>query len=345
VRRAARIVLVSLLCLAAKTQAQAPSCADPDAAFIALREAQAGSELALDEIQRHLAAGFAASGVAVCAGEAASQRRVAEVEIDAEPAGPAASRAVLRIRVKDAVTSKTLERSVDLAATPEDSRTLLVALYVEELVQASWIETTLRDRIHLREHPVATPPEVQREVDAVLPAIVPPSHEPRFRLSFSGAVAYFETELIQAGPELSFGWRVLPWLELSLRAGYRLSPTTSAPNGTIDVRTLLGGLFIDAFWRTNTKLSLHFPQGMDAARVQFVGHPRADAEASTAVRPALVVSHGVGLRVVMTPWLSLGALARFCWTLLPAEAADDLRAVTGVSGLGGEGTLSFDTHF
>lgn len=340
---AARIVLASsLLCSGATARAEAPSCADPQAAFIALSQGPAGSELALDEIQRHLAAGFAASGVAVCSGESAAQRRVAEVEIDAEAA---ASRAVLRIRMKDAVTNKTLERSVDLAATPEDSRTLLVALYIEELVQASWIETTLHDRIHLREQPVATPPEVQREVAAVLPVPAATSREPRLRLSFSGALAYFETALIQAGPELSFGWRALPWLELSLRAGYRLSPTTSSPNGTIDVRTLLGGVFIEPFWRAHTRLSLHFPQGIDAARVQFVGHAGADAEASSAIRPAVVVSHGAGLRAVMSAWLSLGAVARFCWTLLPAEAADDLRTVTGISGLGGEGVLSFDTHF
>jgi hypothetical protein len=326
----------------AEAEAQLPSCADPNVALVLLRQGRAGSALALPEVARHLAAGFASSQVAICFEASPSQRQVAEVEI---ASNSESSATVLRIRMTDRVTNKTLERSVDLAAIPEDSQSVLVALYIEELVQASWIEMTLRNRVFLKEHPVSAPPEVQREIEAVLPEAALPTRAPRLRLSLGGALLLFANGLTQAGPDVWFGFRALSWLELSLRVGYRMGPRVSAPHGSIDVQALLGGLFIDPFWRANARLSLHFPQGLDAARVRFQAQADQGAEASPGLRLALIVSHGAGVSVAITPLFSLGVLGRFCWTLLPGEAADDGRSVTGYSGLGGEGALTLDTHF
>jgi hypothetical protein len=217
---------------------------------------------------------------------------------------------------------------------------------VEELLQASWAEVALQKRIYLQEHAVATPPAVQRELDTVLPTAERGGPKARWlRLSLAAAVSGSQGGLVLLGPDLMFGAAPASWLEISLRAGYRASLTVAAQHGEIRADALLGGLFLEPRWQANAVVSLCFPQGMDVAQVRFSGLANDSGRGRGGNRVALVVSHAAGLRIAFNTRVSITLLGRFMWTLLPAEAADELRTVTGVAGVGGEGALSVDTHF
>jgi hypothetical protein len=104
----------------------------------------------------------------------------------------------------------------------------------------------------------------------------------------------------------------------------------------------LAGLFAEAVWNPARRVALRFPQGVDASLVTFVARPGERAVAGAAVLPAVVISHGLGVRWALSPVVSVGAVGRFCWTLLGAEATDAGRVVTGVSGIGAEGALAIE---
>jgi hypothetical protein len=289
-------------------------------------------------VARQLEAGLAAAGVGVCVGEGSAARSVAHVEV----AGAASTGGVeLRITIRDDVTTKTLERWVRLSSIPEDSRAVAVALYIEELLQASWAELALAKRVYLREHPPSPPRAVTREVASVFPPVSPAA----LRVSVGGAVETFHGGLVQGGPRLEVGYQIRSWLGASARFGYFWAPTVGAPHGTITAQAIEAGASLDPAWVVTPRWSLHFPQGMDVADVSFFGNPRPDAVAQGGTRGAVVVSHGAALRFALTSGLSVSCGGRFVWTLLPAEASDDGRVVVGLSGLGAEGDLAIDWHF
>jgi hypothetical protein len=334
-----RAALLALLCLwpANRVRAEPLACGQPQAATVLLRGAGT-PQAALAQIARHLGAGLARVGVAVCVGAGPEQRQVAAMEVDLSPGGEA-----LHIRMQDAITTKTLARAIDLGEIPPDSRALAVALYIEELLSVSWAEVPLQRRIYLREHPAQPPPaEPPPERAAAQSASAPPR---RVRLALGLAAARFAGGVTQLGPEFQVGLRALPWLELWLRAGYRTGPWQSAPHGSVQAQALLGGFALDPFWQATRALTLHFPQGLDVQQVNFHVRARADAQSAPGSRPALVFGHGAGLRVMMHRILSLSLLARLCWTALPAEAAEGALVITGVSGVGGEGSFTLDGHF
>jgi hypothetical protein len=326
--------------------AQPISCARPNRPAVVLQ----AHGVDIGAMAHQLAVGLGAAGVAVCGVDQVLGQRVASVDIAADPQRASA----LLIRVSDDVTSKTLQRSVDLAAIPADSRATALALYVEELLQASWAELTLNGRQYLREHPVAAPPEVQREVDTVLKA--PARSEPAvgsaatprervWRISLSAALLSFPGMLTQFGPQLSVGYRVLAWLEPALRVGYRVSSVVHAPHGTIASEAVLAGAYVDAFFALSHVFSVHLPQGFDVSRITFLPAAHADSMGvASATRTALVVEHGAGLRVHMTAALSVSAIGSFCWTLLRAQAADDQHVVAGIAGVGAAVELTLDGH-
>jgi hypothetical protein len=321
--------------------AQSSSCTEAHRPTVFLRSHDAE----IERIAVQLAVGLAVSGVAVCVGDAALGMRVASVDIVADPARESSR----QIRVRDAVTSKTLERAVDLGAIPPDSRATALALYVEELLQASWAELALNSHGFLREHPPAAPAEVQRELARVLPTAAPGPERAAsaraWRISLGAAFVSFPGMLTQLGPQLSVGYRALPWLEPALRIGYRASPLVHAPDGTIAVQALLAGAYVDLFFALSRALSVHFPQGIDVSHVTFLtGANAGSPSVARATRAALVVEHGAGLRFHLADALSITAVARFCWTVLRAQAADQQRVVTGISGVGLAAEISLDGH-
>jgi hypothetical protein len=346
--------VLALAWLSAVAHAQPISCAEPQRPVVILQ----AHDVAIEAMAQQLAVGLGAAGVAVCGVDQALGRRVASVELAPDPQRLGA----VLIRVSDDVTRKTLQRSIELAAIPRDSRATALALYVEELLQASWAELALNGRQYLREHPAAAPPEVQREVDSVLsapvrsPRIVNAAAQPRenaaaqpreraWRISLGALLLSFPGMLTEYGPNLTVGYRVLPWLEPALRVGYRVSSTLHAPHGTIASEAVLAGAYVDAFFALSRVFSLHFPQGFDVSRITFLPAAHADSTSvASATRTALVVQHGAGLRTHITDALSISAIGSFCWTLLSARAADDQIVVAGIAGVGAAAELTLDGH-
>jgi hypothetical protein len=337
--------VLALAWLSAVAHAQPISCAEPQRPVVILQ----AHDVAIEAMAQQLAVGLGAAGVAVCGVDQALGRRVASVEIAPDPQRVGA----VLIRVSDDVTRKTLQRSIELAAIPRDSRATALALYVEELLQASWAELALNGRQYLREHPAAAPPEVQREVDSVLsaPARSPgvtaaaPPRERAWRISLGAALLSFPGMLTEYGPQVSVGYRVLPWLEPALRVGYRVSSAVHAPHGTIASEAVLAGAYVDAFFALSRVFSVHFPQGFDVSRITFLPAAHADSTSvASATRTALVVQHGAGLRAHITDALSVSAIGSFCWTLLSARAADEQIAVAGIAGVGAAAELTLDGH-
>jgi hypothetical protein len=322
--------------LAGTAAAQTSRCQDPAAVRVTLRVV---SDLVLEsDVARQLEAGFSGADVAVCvdAGSAVKPGDpVAQVEVTTD-------RASLRVRIRDGITRKTLERELQFGALPPDSRAVALALFVEELLHASWSELALKGRIERTGTSPRVAAAVRREVDELLQ---PAAAVPRVQISLGAAAAHFSSGLTQLGPELWLGLRLLPWLETSLRTGYRVGPSEQAAHGSISAQAVLAGLFLTPFVALGEAVWLLLPQGVDFSRVTFLADPIARAAAESGVRSALIVSHGAGVRVALGGAFSFSIVARFCWALLAARASDEAAVVTGISGVGGEVGLALGAHF
>jgi hypothetical protein len=337
-----RIVLVTAL-FASTARADLPACAS-EADVLLTSEPEA---VPLDEVYAQLAAGLSGSGIRVCG--TTTGEPLARVTLIGDPRDETPT-----IRVSDRVTHKQLERSLELAQIPADGRPVAIALYIEELLQVSWAELALKTEAAAQREPISAPQEVKREVAKALPppkrqVIVRPPRAPRpplgVRLAVGATISRFHGGLTQAGPTLSLGLSVRRWLEASLRLGYRLAPRSYAQSGSVDTQSMVAGAFLTPRVSLGTRLSLLFPQGFDVSSTTFLAHANADAVAGSAVRVAVVILHGAGLEVRLTRSLSLCAIGRLSWTALPAEAAEDGRAVVGISGIGGEGELTLNARF
>ncbi|HKP62958.1 MAG TPA: hypothetical protein VJV78_39755 [Polyangiales bacterium] len=294
-------------------------------------------------IARPLAAGLAGSGIAVCLRDTSSGSRVASVDLERAPDEPS----TWRIVVSDAMTRKLLERTVALGAMPEDSRAVALALYVEELLQASWAELALEDRVYLQEHPVAAPPAVRAEVARVL-------QEPRaarreatswFRVSLAGMLAVSQGRLVQAAGQLGFAVRALRWFEPGLRIGYGTCPAVDAPHGSIGASFASAGVNLELLVPLSPLFDLRLPQAIDVLHVTFTGHADPDSDGYREVRGAVSVTHGLGARVLLGAGIGVSALAGFSWMWLPAEATDGSHTEAGISGFGGKAELAIDAAF
>jgi hypothetical protein len=294
------------------------------------------------EVARQLAGGLAPSGVRVCVDQGPREGRVAQVEVEDQRG----TGVLVKITLHDDVTTKTLQRSIDLSAIPADSRALAISVYVEELLQASWAELALGKRVYLRSRQSAAPAEVRREVAKVMAPARRPREPPRFRASVGAAVAGFHGGLVHAGPELDLGVRVLRWLEGSVHLGYRFGPDVAATHGAVANQALVGGLAASLVLpEISGRLTVVLPQALYAARVDFDPEAKPGAVATGASRFGVYFSHGAGARFALGPTFSLTGIAAFCWTARPAEAADGRVVVTGIAGAGGAARLTFDTHF
>ncbi len=305
----------------------------------------------IQPVVQQLAVGLSASGIGVCGSdEGASIARVVIVggPHDASPT----------VRVEDDVTHKRLERRLELSGVPVDGRPVAIALYVEELLQVSWAELAMRTRAASLHAPVDAPPEVAREVARALPPLreqpqpaqltserrrrTPPGP---LRLSIGGSLTRYRGGLSQAGPVVGVGYRLLAWLEASVRFAYRLPARTRARNGRVDTQSIVGGAQLTPRVRLPAGVSLVFPQGLDVIGVTFLARANEDAIAKSASRVAVLINHGAGLSAELSRGFSLCALGRVSWTASPAEASDDGRVVVGIAGVGGEGELSLNAHF
>jgi len=330
--------VVLVLACALPLRAQVAGCRGPHAPNIALDWHEPAALALRAAVARSLAAELASAGIGVCTGNQARSTPVARIELEAVE-----SRDRWRIRVHDDVTDKTVERTVALTGMPPDSWSVALALYIEELLHASWTELQLARRVHLarRSHPV--PAAVTREVTR---ALQPVADSPAaLRLGLGGFAIAWSSGLNQAGAQLAVHMRALSWLEPGLRLSYAFGLTTHTPHGAIDTQLLAAGLNAELLMPLSDTVWLRWPQAIDFGRLAFHARPDALATGRDAAGATIYVTHGLGLRIALPARLALSAAARFAWALLPARAADDRQVATGLTGVGGQLELMIDASF
>jgi hypothetical protein len=232
----------------------------------------------------------------------------------------------ISVTVRDSVTGKRLQREIALAAVPPDARPLTVALAVDELLRASWIELALPDA------PAATRP-VAPEI-AALARVPAGAAAPRaWELGAALAAERFGGGTRQAGVDLVI--RAAParplWLHVAL--ALRKAADVSAADGVVHATVLgaEGGAEV-ALPPTDRRWRLALGASGRLLRASLSGAPRPDARGEDASATAFYLCAGVrgALRLGRSFGLSLGAGFG-----APVRGVDVLDGETRVAGLSG----------
>lgn len=238
----------------------------------------------------------------------------------------------LSLSVEDRATDKRLVRSVSLRGIPADARAFAIAVAVDELVRASWLEAVMTHREAPHVPPTPPPPPIVIVVarESLAPRDVEPS-------TTNGALgAMLAGEHASGGQtwggfdaRASWGGR----LTIGGRLGYRLGVVARADHGDVESSAILGGLSLAyalASRRSPWNLDV-FARG-DAARIAFVGRAASGARGASDAALGWFAGGGVaGSRAIGGTWrlvLELSATA----PLRSVGALDNGREVIAMSG-------------
>lgn len=268
-------------------------------------------------------AGLAARDIDVClAGEGPPRAAIAAVRI----AQPAANRVGVSVEVRDSLTEKRLTRNVDLSAVPRDGRAFAVALAVDELLRASWVELAIQ---RARRPARRAPPEVARVVQSTIS--VPREHP--FHVGVRAAAEHYAGGQTHLGADAALTLALAPRWQLELLVGAREALVVTAPDGRVlasaaGAAAQMGYLLVDT-----QRVEVAVLGGARATWVRFRGDAdagRAEAELSGLCAYART-GLGAAARIAGPLWLELGVSAG---APLRALAATDRGAVvSAVSGL------------
>lgn len=272
-----------------------------------------------------LGAGLEARHIQLC--DAASAEASAAAGASSEVALSVTSTDVVLVAVRDTVTGKRLVREVPLGAVPPDARPLTLALAVDELLRASWIELALPDA-PAPARPVA--PEIAAS------ARLPPAGAATSRaweLGAGLAAERFGGGTRQAGVDLLV--RAAParplWLHAAL--GLRRAADVRAADGVVHATSV--GVDVGAevvLPPTGQRWRLALGASGRLLRASLSGEPRADAHGADAAATAVYLCAGLrgAVRLGRAFGLSLGAGFG-----VPVRGVDVLDGATRVAGLSG----------
>jgi len=226
------------------------------------------------------------------------------------------------VTVLDAITGKRLERAVALAPVPRDARPLTVALAIDELLRASWVELGLPD---------APPPA--RPVPPEIGALVAP--RPRRAVEFGAALAAerFGGGTTLGGIELvarrAPAGLVIPHVAVGLRRG----ATVHAADGDVRATAFEAEAGVELALPPRAR-RWELQLGLSGRLLHAVlsGRPRADARGADATADALYLVAGLRGAVRLTRAFGF-ALAGSVG--VPLRAVDVLDGETRVAGLSG----------
>jgi hypothetical protein len=269
-----------------------------------------------------LAAGLSARHIELCWDEGLALADAAsELAFSGSPA------AAVTITIRDAITGKLVVREVELRAVPADARPLTLALAVDELLRASWVELTLADAPR---PPRAVPSEIG-EIVAASPGRT--SAVGRWQLSAAIAAEHFGGGSEQAGVDVAARVSLQTRLGLEGTLGLRREAPVDAADGTAR------GTAIDAALDAAIVLAPHARRwelellaGARGMHLEVSGDPRAGARGHDASAIALYLDAGLraGVRVGRASGLSLtGSFG------VPVHAVDILDGDTRIAGLSG----------
>jgi len=236
------------------------------------------------------------------------------------------------VEVQDAVTSKRVSRTVNLANVPADGRAFAVALAADELLWASWAEVALersRPQKEAKSAPAPPPPpQVVRGVERQLP------REPStLRVGARAAGEYFGGGQTQLGVDAVFLPQLGRRFQLELAGGVRRGLSVNAEHGV--VRSNAAGISLGLGYRLIAAQRAEFGLGVSlrAAYVQFVGEAEPQASDDTYSGVAAFARSGLfgAFNAAGPLWLAVSAGAGA--PLRALEVRDAGRVVSGMSGL------------
>lgn len=275
-------------------------------------------------VLEQLAADLAERGITAC-----------EAPVDGSPLGDVqvtlARPAALSLDLRDDVTQKRVARTLSLAGVPADARGLSIALAVEELLHASWIEAALAPPPAPAPLPVPTPvPPVVVASNAVETARLPRS--PVAFVAVVAAADHATGGLTGIGGDVRLAWGGRA--TLGVQAGARASPDTASTHGSVRPQELLVGLAgAYALVPRERRWGAELVVRVDAVDVQLSGVAGPGAQASSGAALGAVASGGVG------GWMGLGRMWRLVAEgtagapLHGVTASDDGQTVTGLTGV------------
>lgn len=286
-------------------------------------------------LRRHLSAALAARGLHLSVQQSATQP-LAGIFIRYTATNIAAVQAAIEVR--DALTQKRVERTMDLTAIPSDSRMLAIASSADELLRASWAELAMIDA----PKPVSVPPA------SVLQSV---------EKSFEKKPVERRTEVV---PELggSLFWRraallgkvrFLHWFTprwaLLVAPAFGLGLRQRATHGSLRTDTLeleAGAAYAvipnTAPWGLDIALSTSMLRVSYTARANDLGE--ANSFSDWALGSALGVRGFWGRGT-----LRLSAAAAATYVLRPSRATDEGKTVSAVHGVGAQLSLGVGAFF
>lgn len=317
-------LLVALLALTAQA---APPCV--------AGETQLGVRIQVEDpalasrIERHLDAALKPRSLSICTpgGEPGSAGTL-EIELTQ------GEQVTARIEVRDTLTAKRIERSLDLSSLPADGRALALAAAADELLRASWAELLLRD---------APPPKADPPLLSVATRALP---TPSTRLELAAEAGAALASKRTAG---LFGLRVGSWFRprwaASVRLGGALGDRRDALHGSVRANELaieLAGSY--AFRPIQARLGLALELGSALALVWFSAHANENGIASSFARGAWLLDGRV--RAWWGPTYLRGvASAGVRWAARPVRALDEARTITGNEAIAAELTVGVASLF
>lgn len=310
-----------IVCIVAfAREARAETCPRADTPWLRV-DADASLAPAVAQLRLELAP----RGIDVClAPPSASEAPLADVTIRTDGDS-------LSLTVEDRATDKRLVRTVSLRGIPADARAFAIAVAVDELVRASWLETVMAHREAPHQPPAPPPPPIVVDVarDSLAPRDEPSTTSGALGAVLAGEHASGGQTWGGFDARASWGGR----LAIGGRLGYRLGLVSSADHGDVESNAILGGLSLAyalvprrAPWGLDV-----FARG-DAARIAFVGRAAAGARGASDAAVGWFAGGGVAAsRAIGGTWrlvLELSATA----PLRSVGALDNGREVVAMSG-------------
>jgi hypothetical protein len=239
----------------------------------------------------------------------------------------AAQGEILTVAVRDAITGKRLAREVPLASVPRDARPLTVALAVDELLRASWVELALADA------PAPALP-VPREIAALVPVPAPTTAERhRWQLGAELAAEHFGGGDVQAGVDVVARGALVPQLLVRAALGLRRGATVRAADGDVHSTSLDADVGLELVLpprERRAEIALVVESRLIRAR--FSGEARGDARAGDAAATAIYVGAGLRGSVRLTRAFGLSLAGAFDLPVHDVDVFDGGTRVTGLSG-------------
>jgi hypothetical protein len=278
-----------------------------DAAFRTLLVAQLGAGLEARHIELCAAPGTPAAGAA------------SEIALSSAPGD------VVTVAVRDAITGKRLAREVPLASVPRDARPLTVALAIDELLRASWVELALADA-----------PASERAIPREIAALVPPTANAARRpwdLGAALAAEHFGAGTMQTGVDVIGRAAPTPQVFVHVALGLRGGTTAHATDGDVRSTALDADIGVDLVVPPRAR-RWEIALAVDGRliRARFSGQPRIDARGDDAAATAIYLGVGPRGSVRLTRAFGLSLTGSFGAPVHAVDVYDGTARVAGLSG-------------